>query len=110
MMGHKICFHGVKWLIIPKLSLLPFLIWSTGEGIRSLVLLEYDNAVTLITMYISKLYVCLMFVVIKFTLGYYIKEIPYLMSQYTYEYRISSVIRQSIFFLPKQSQKSTSIL
>ena len=65
-----------------------------------MVLLEYDNAVTLITIYISKLYVCLMFVVIKFTLGYYIKEIPYLMSQYTYEYRISSVIRhQSIFFL-----------
>ena len=30
MMGHKICFHGEIWLIIPELSLLPFLIWSTG--------------------------------------------------------------------------------
>ena len=32
MMGHKICFYGEIWLIIPKLSLLPLLIWSTGEG------------------------------------------------------------------------------
>ena len=23
MMGHKICFHGEIWLVIPKLSLLP---------------------------------------------------------------------------------------
>ena len=29
MMGHKICFHEEIWLIIPKLSLLPLLIWST---------------------------------------------------------------------------------
>ena len=29
MMFHKICFHGEIWLIIPKLSLLPLLIWST---------------------------------------------------------------------------------
>ena len=29
MMGHKICFSGEMWLIIPKLSLLPLLIWST---------------------------------------------------------------------------------
>ena len=29
MMGHKICFHGEIWLIIPKLSLLSLLIWST---------------------------------------------------------------------------------
>ena len=28
MMGHKICFYGEIWLIIPKLSLLPFHIWS----------------------------------------------------------------------------------
>ena len=28
-MGHKICFNGEIWLIIPKLSLLPLLIWST---------------------------------------------------------------------------------
>ena len=29
MMGHKICFYGEIWLIIPKLSLL-LLIWSTA--------------------------------------------------------------------------------
>ena len=29
MMGHKIRFKGVIWKIIPKLSLLPLLIWST---------------------------------------------------------------------------------
>ena len=29
MMGHKICFYGEIWLIIPKLSLLPLLICST---------------------------------------------------------------------------------
>ena len=29
MMGHKICFDGEIWLIIPKLSLLLLLIWST---------------------------------------------------------------------------------
>ena len=28
--GHKICFNGEISLIIPKLSLLPLLIWSTG--------------------------------------------------------------------------------
>ena len=33
MMGHKICLNGEIWLIIPKLSLLPFLIWSTGETV-----------------------------------------------------------------------------
>ena len=29
MIGLKICFNGAIWLIIPKLSLLPLLIWST---------------------------------------------------------------------------------
>ena len=29
MMGHKICFYGEIWLIIPKLSLLSLPIWST---------------------------------------------------------------------------------
>ena len=29
MMGHKICFCVEKWLIIPILSLLLLLIWST---------------------------------------------------------------------------------
>ena len=28
MRGNKICFYGEIWLIIPKLSLLPPLIWS----------------------------------------------------------------------------------
>ena len=28
MMGHKICFSGEIWPIIPKLSLLLLLIWS----------------------------------------------------------------------------------
>ena len=32
MMGHKICFYGDIWQIIPKLSLLPLLIWSTDRG------------------------------------------------------------------------------
>ena len=32
MMGHKICFYGEIWIIIPKLSLLPLLIWSTGKS------------------------------------------------------------------------------
>ena len=30
MMGHNISFKGVLLKIIPKLSLLPLLIWSTG--------------------------------------------------------------------------------
>ena len=30
MMGHKICFYGEILLIIPKLSLLPLLMWSTA--------------------------------------------------------------------------------
>ena len=30
MMGLNICFNGVIWKIIPKLSLLPLLIWSAG--------------------------------------------------------------------------------
>ena len=29
MMGHNICFKGVIWKIIPGLSFLPLLIWST---------------------------------------------------------------------------------
>ena len=31
MMGHKNCFQEEMWLIIPKLSLLPFLIWTTAS-------------------------------------------------------------------------------
>ena len=33
MMGHKICFYREMWLIIPKLSLLTLLIWSTGVAV-----------------------------------------------------------------------------
>ena len=33
MVGHRICFYGEIWLIIPKLSLLLLLIWSTVPGI-----------------------------------------------------------------------------
>ena len=36
MMGHKICFYGEMWLIIPKLSLMPLLIWSTGPPFEQL--------------------------------------------------------------------------
>ena len=37
MMGHKICLNKEIWLIIPKLSLLPLLIWST--------VVHFDNSV-----------------------------------------------------------------
>ena len=37
MMGHKICFEGEIWIIIPKLSLLPLLIWSTGVNFSHMV-------------------------------------------------------------------------
>ena len=30
MMGHKICYYGEIWIIIPKLSSLPLHIWTTG--------------------------------------------------------------------------------
>ena len=36
MMGHKICFYEEIWIIIPKLSHLPLLIWSSD-----LVVLHY---------------------------------------------------------------------
>ena len=36
MRGHKICFYGEIWLIIPKLSLLPLLIWSTDGSLVSI--------------------------------------------------------------------------
>ena len=29
MVDHKICFYEEIWPIIPKLSLIPFLIWSS---------------------------------------------------------------------------------
>ena len=37
MMGHSICFKGVIWKIIPKLSLLPLLIWSIVEPTNVMV-------------------------------------------------------------------------
>ena len=41
MMSHKICFYGEIKLIIPKLSLLPLLIWSTASCIfYTLVVIE----------------------------------------------------------------------
>ena len=33
MMGHKIRFNGKTWKIIPKLSLLSLLIWSTAQNL-----------------------------------------------------------------------------
>ena len=33
MMCHKICFYEEIWLIIPKLSVLPLLIWSTDVSL-----------------------------------------------------------------------------
>ena len=43
MMGHKICFHGEIWLIIPKLSLLTLLIRST-ESLRKIKQLFSANS------------------------------------------------------------------
>ena len=31
MMGHKICFYEEIWIIIPELSLITLLIWSTDK-------------------------------------------------------------------------------
>ena len=36
MMGHKICFYEEIWIIIPTLSLLLLLIWSTAKDSREL--------------------------------------------------------------------------
>ena len=41
MMGQKICFYGEIWLIIPILSLLPLLIWSTGPSEQGLHYLTF---------------------------------------------------------------------
>ena len=38
MTGHNICFKGVIWKIIPKLTLLPLLIWSTENFTRQVSL------------------------------------------------------------------------
>ena len=38
MMGHKICFNGKIWKIIPNFFPLPLLIWSTGTVFTLMVL------------------------------------------------------------------------
>ena len=42
MMGHMICFYGEIWLIIPKLSLLPLLIWCTARPFCGMVLASME--------------------------------------------------------------------
>ena len=50
MMGHNICFKAAIWKIIPKLSLLPLLIWSTendslmGENLFLIILLLREQS------------------------------------------------------------------
>ena len=46
MMGHKICFYGEIWPIIPKLFLLPLLILST--------VLHLSLSVSAVTVYITE--------------------------------------------------------
>ena len=44
MTGHNICFKGVMWKIIPKLSLLPLLIlehWMTNFGIYYIIFIVH---------------------------------------------------------------------
>ena len=43
MVGHKIGFDGEIRLIIPKLSLLPLLIWSTAEPFQKVSVLKGKN-------------------------------------------------------------------
>ena len=47
MMGNNMCFKGVIWLVIPKLSLLLLLIWSTdfcaGSGAETFPYLKIIN-------------------------------------------------------------------
>ena len=42
MMGHKTCFYEEIWVIIPKLSLLPLLIWSAELQLQ-ITLVFQDN-------------------------------------------------------------------
>ena len=58
MMGHKICLNGEIWLIIPKLSLLPLLIWSTvwvylNATVAVKILLRNTIIMTKLTFYIK---------------------------------------------------------
>ena len=43
MTGHNICFKGVIWKIIPKLSLLPLLSWSTDH--LSIQCIEFGDTI-----------------------------------------------------------------
>ena len=43
MKGHNICFKGVLWEIIPKLSLLDLLIWSTVACQKVMDLSKVDD-------------------------------------------------------------------
>ena len=43
MMGRNIRFKEVLWEIIPKLSLLPLLIWSTGLGFGHVLLWKKER-------------------------------------------------------------------
>ena len=42
MVGHKICFYGEILLIIPKLYLLPLLIWSTAWVFQNTLQRRYN--------------------------------------------------------------------
>ena len=59
MTGRNICFKGVLWEIIPRLSLLPLLIWSTDAlyAIMPLFCLYCDCFKDVSLLYFSKLYV-----------------------------------------------------
>ena len=50
MMGHKICFYGEILLMIPELSLLPLIIWSTALIKALLSLLVYIKSIVLIVL------------------------------------------------------------
>ena len=49
MVGHKICFYGETWLIIPKSSLLPLFIWSPVECTVEPYSLKYKQIVVIAT-------------------------------------------------------------
>ena len=63
MMGHKMCSNGTIWKIIPKLSLLLLLIWSTVSGINiDLTLSDMMSKLLIDNKYIGTkhwLYICL---------------------------------------------------
>ena len=57
MMCHKICFYGDIWIIIPKLSLLLLLIWSTDNYLAiNLVSLSQNGLDEIVLMMGHKIY------------------------------------------------------